>query len=116
MSGLPWQQIFKLGSRLLKSGVVNPTAVLTTVTSAVGGAGALAMLAARTVGGAWRIVTLPAAILIGAVGLTVEKRLRADEPAPRNSDAAWRVRERRELEQLQKEQIPTQKSQQEQQR
>jgi hypothetical protein len=95
---LPWQQIFRLGMRVFKSGV-NPATVVATVTNAVGGAGAAAALAARFASGAWRVATVPVAIVIGAVGLTLEKQLRAGEPPPKNADAAWAVRERRQLEQ-----------------
>jgi hypothetical protein len=97
---LPWQQIFRFGMRVIKSsGAMNPVAVVTTVTNAVGGAGAAAALAARFASGAWRVATVPVAIVIGAVGLTLEKRLRAGEPPPTNADATWALRERRQLEQ-----------------
>lgn len=92
---LPWQQIIKMGIKLMRSGAVNPAAVIATATSAFGGAAALGSIALRTAGGAWRVVTLPLAVVVGAVGLTVEKRLRADEPPAAPSEPTWKQREAR---------------------
>jgi uncharacterized protein YlxW (UPF0749 family) len=95
---VPWMQIVKMGMKMLRSsGAVNPMAVARAVgNSSVGGA--------KLGEGVFRMVSVPIAIVIGAAGLAIETQLRKGEPAPSASDATWKRRDERLLDQVRQQQ------------
>jgi hypothetical protein len=91
---VPWIKLLRLGFNVIRStGTVNPMVLAKVLGSNLW---ATAKVSQPVAG----MLLVPVAVVIGAAGLTIESRLRRGEPAPRSSDATWKRRDERFLEQL----------------
>lgn len=92
---VPWIKLLRVGFNVIRStGTVNPIGIARALGSNLWTG---AKLSEPVMG----MLLVPVAIVIGAAGLTIENRLRRGEPAPRSSDATWKRRDERFLEQIQ---------------